>query len=278
MPPKEEPQEEAEEPEVVKEKLSDTGLFYLCYPNDSGYEVGTNAVGDMTKGFFEMVSAAEASHQEEEGSSLLLQAFMRRKLARDVYGARRHLSLRLERVYRGHLGRLEFEREQQSRNRRLRKAFWDYNAALVQKIWRGFNSRKNKHNFYLRKHYLQSVAEKGRLIREQLEEHYETSRVEEARTMAAQRLENFEKVVGNLHHMASTASCSGVYNSPYHQATQATVYGMAVEEHLQNVAKGTLRESILRYGTNTGLLPEEHVQGEQQIYTYSTKPVQIRSR
>jgi hypothetical protein len=58
---------------------------------------------------------------------------------------------------------------------------------------------------------------------------------------------------------------------------QATVYGMPVEQHLHNVAKGTLRDSILRYGTNTGLVyGAEEARGEpNNMYVYSTKPIQI---
>jgi hypothetical protein len=58
----------------------------------------------------------------------------------------------------------------------------------------------------------------------------------------------------------STSSCAGVYNSPYHQAVKPTVYGIHLEEHLENVARGTLRQTILRYGTNTGFVA--HSPGE----------------
>ena len=44
----------------------------------------------------------------------------------------------------------------------------------------------------------------------------ETQRVQQ------QRLEKFEKVVGSLHHMLSTGTCAGVYNSPYDQMAPAT--------------------------------------------------------
>ena len=40
--------------------------------------------------------------------------------------------------------------------------------------------------------------------------------------MQQQRLEKFEKVVGSLHHMLSTGTCAGVYNSPYDQMAPAT--------------------------------------------------------
>ena len=50
--------------------------------------------------------------------------------------------------------------------------------------------------------------------------------------------------MSSLHHMLSTGTCAGVYNSPYDQMAPATVYGLPIEEHLRNVARGTLRQQI----------------------------------
>jgi hypothetical protein len=58
------------------------------------------------------------------------------------------------------------------------------------------------------------------------------------------------QVVSSLHHMLSTGTCAGVYNSPYDQMAPATVYGLPVEEHLRNVARGTLRQQILKKSSN----------------------------
>mmetsp|Transcript_911 Transcript_911/g.1536 ORF Transcript_911/g.1536 Transcript_911/m.1536 type:complete len:92 (+) Transcript_911:105-380(+) len=87
--------------------------------------------------------------------------------------------------------------------------------------------------------------------------------------------------------MLSTASCNGIYNSPYGQMVPATAYGMPIEDHLRNVAKGTLRDTIIRQGTARGGIPqwqgdtEEGLRTEYagsapgQLYAYSTKPMKI---
>ena len=54
--------------------------------------------------------------------------------------------------------------------RNLRRQFA---AIKIQKIWRGFYSRKHIHNFYLRKAYLDSVTQTGLARRQELEEHFE---------------------------------------------------------------------------------------------------------
>jgi hypothetical protein len=67
-------------------------------------------------------------------------------------------------------------------------------SQLVQKMFRGFHSRKHKHNFYLRKHYLEQVAAKGEEIRVKVERHYQESKAVEEHMTAVQRMESFEKV------------------------------------------------------------------------------------
>lgn len=257
MPPKKkepEPEPEEEEP-APPPPLSTTGLFYLYYKNDSGRGVCSGAMTEVVSTFFTSLAAAEEMRGQEYAATLLLQASSRRLLQRLSFGHRRHKAITLERAYRGHLGRLRYEDSQAEREAGMRRAFWDGNAVLVQKIWRGFFSRKHVHNFYLRKAYLLSVAERGAAVQTILAKHHQTLVELDAATQDEKRLQQFEGVVSSLHHLLSTKSCPGLYNSPYAQMAQETVYGLPIEQHLRNVATGTLRSSIdmsTRTGTKTG--------------------------
>ena len=53
----------------------------------------------------------------------------------------------------------------------------------MQKIFRGYYSRKYVHNFYLRKAYLDSVAQTGHERRAELAEHFERLHEMETRRM-----------------------------------------------------------------------------------------------
>ena len=44
-------------------------------------------------------------------------------------------------------------------------AWYNQNATLIQKIWRGFYSRKHVHNFYTRKAYLLALTIKNAEVR-----------------------------------------------------------------------------------------------------------------
>lgn len=296
---------EASEELLQTEVLSDTGLFYLHYGNDSGLLTALYATKDIAAAFFDSMQQAEADRHSEYSAMLTLQSSVRRVQQRAKFAVWRARAITLERVYRGHLGRNHYEDTQQQRDARTRRAFWNSSAALVQKIWRGFYSRKHIHNFYLRKAYLDSVAQTGQERRAELDEHYEHLYEMEMQRVQQDRLEKFEKVVGSLHHMLSTGSCAGVYNSPYDQMAPATVYGLPIEEHLKNVSKGTLRTTIMRmqgnaqgpetwvrgptgkeseygdsyaYGPDAGANTEHGgggAGGGGQLYAYSTKPIKI---
>ena len=155
---------------------------------------------------------------------------------------------------------------------------------MIQKIFRGYFSRKNVHNFYLRKSYLETIASKGEGVRRELDHHFTVMQTEAQNRQAEARIDEFEKVVGNLHHMLSTASCRGVYNSPYHQPTQATMFGLPVEEHLRNVARGTLRMTVGRVRTEAMQSPPSvapaYAGGTGRddgdgLYAFATKPAKI---
>jgi len=295
--------EEEVEVEAPAQALSaDTGLFYLYYQNDSGREVSSNARNDVDAEFFARMDAAASSAAEEHVATLSMQAAARRALSGRHYSHHRSSAISVERVYQGHRGRLlVYEEAQLRRDAGARAAFWNANAIQVQKMWKGFLSRKHQHNFYLRKAYLDSVADRGQALRSHLAQHHSrlTLAAEEAAVEA--RLDKFEGVVSSLHHMLSTTTIRGVYNSPYQHLAPQTAFGLPIETHLKNVSKGTLRQTIeMRTGIGQGKAhrssspqvwkssapptgaPSQSAAGLEagggsgvQLYAFSTKPIKI---
>jgi len=248
--------EEPQESEKHEEEDQATGLLYLLHRNESSFRFAQDMPGIVLVGLLDSLEKREQSAKVERVAALTIQSSARRMMCGIVHGTDRKAAITLERLYRGHLGRLAFEVKQEERDAQTRRAFWDCNATLVQKLWRGFHSRKHAHNFYLRKAYLTSVMTRGLEVRSELEAHYRSMSELEESKMEHEKIERFENVIGSLHHMLSTASCSGVYNSPYNLSNPQTAFGLPIESHLRNVAKGTLRETILRLGSGKVVLGE----------------------
>uniref|UniRef100_A0A7S4PM33 Uncharacterized protein n=1 Tax=Guillardia theta TaxID=55529 RepID=A0A7S4PM33_GUITH len=207
--------EEPQESEKHEEEDQATGLLYLLHRNESSFRFAQDMPGIVLVGLLDSLEKREQSAKVERVAALTIQSSARRMMCGIVHGTDRKAAITLERLYRGHLGRLAFEVKQEERDAQTRRAFWDCNATLVQKLWRGFHSRKHAHNFYLRKAYLTSVMTRGLEVRSELEAHYRSMSELEESKMEHEKIERFENVIGSLHHMLSTASCSGVYNSPY---------------------------------------------------------------
>jgi hypothetical protein len=279
----EEDMENAEEkaPSKVFAVESSTGLVYPIYSNDSGCFIAKQSIMEE---WFKFADEAAAANMDEHFASIRIQSSVRQKSCRIEHSRTRRAQISLSRTYRGHRGRLEYVQTQEMDFARLRKEFWDNTAMMIQKIFRGYFSRKNVHNFYLRKSYLETIASKGEGVRRELDHHFTVMQTEAQNRQAEARIDEFEKVVGNLHHMLSTASCRGVYNSPYHQPTQATMFGLPVEEHLRNVARGTLRMTVGRVRTEAMQSPPSiapaYAGGTGRddgdgLYAFATKPAKI---
>jgi hypothetical protein len=276
----EEDTENAEEnaPSKVFAVESSTGLVYPIYSNDSGCFIANQSIMDE---WFKFADEAASANMAEHFASIRIQSSVRQKNCRVEHSRNRRAQISLSRTYRGHRGRLEYVATQENDFARLRREFWDNTAMMIQKIFRGYFSRKNVHNFYLRKSYLETIANKGEGVRRELDHHFTVMQKEAQNRQEEARIDEFEKVVGNLHHMLSTASCRGVYNSAYHQPTQATMFGLPVEEHLRNVAKGTLRMTVGRIRAETmssqTSMPTGYGSGDDGdgLYAFATKPAKI---
>eukprot|EP00658_Telonema_sp_P-2_P002911 TRINITY_DN11071_c0_g1_i6.p1 TRINITY_DN11071_c0_g1~~TRINITY_DN11071_c0_g1_i6.p1 ORF type:complete len:174 (+),score=28.22 TRINITY_DN11071_c0_g1_i6:118-639(+) len=92
-----------------------------------------------------------------------------------------------------------------------------------------------KHSYYERKAYLGTVAIKDQNVREVSEAIAERMYEERTQVLDEQEREEFETLTSDLHHLKSTSSIPGVFNSPYVEPLKA--FGVPMEDHLQNSFK-----------------------------------------
>ncbi len=156
--------------------------------------------------------------------------------------------MEIERVARGRLGRKACHRLKEERLAAERAAIFQYQASVIQHVFRGFYSRRFKHDFYARKAYIANILEKSNSLRVELAANRERAAQEEqARRMESMQAE-FKKVASGLHHLLSTKSRPGVYNSPFALDGPPTAFGVSVEDHLRDSTADILRESLRTKG------------------------------
>lgn len=54
-----------------------------------------------------------------------------------------------------------------------------------------------------------------------------------------------QSLATRLHHLRSTTSCAGIYNSPYHVGFHPTAFGVPVEEHLRHAIRPMIKQELL---------------------------------
>ena len=113
-------------------------------------------------------------------------------------------------------------------------------ATQIQRIWRGYAVRLH-HDYYKRKLYLQQVSATNATTRETLQAYYETQLQHEMQSQFHTHREDFAKACTKLHHLISTKTIPGVYNTPTRPSHTNLVFNQPVEAHLQNAMQHSLR-------------------------------------
>ena len=77
----------------------------------------------------------------------------------------------IQRVFRGHLGRLISRKKKRSKIEFREISIFHYYCIQIQKCFRGYYSRKYKHDQHRRHQYTQMLIERNELIRESLQKY-----------------------------------------------------------------------------------------------------------
>eukprot|EP01048_Picozoa_sp_COSAG05_P014663 COSAG05_NODE_1681_length_4286_cov_32.661810_2_plen_339_part_00 len=210
--------------------VSPTGFAWLG--DASRFEALWRDKDQLLEEYFTLAKAQSAAFDKELGATVLIQRVWRGVSARLRMFERSFAVLTMQRIWRGFAGRLEYAQRLIVAQRKSRMKFYDDMATRIEKRWRAVYSRKVKHDFYARKLFLQAIEQKNEETRQMLNQHYD-QQVEDvrARTMDNAR-SDFGRLISDKHHLVSTVSIPGVFNSPF-PGMQPTAFGEYVDDHLR---------------------------------------------
>ncbi|CBJ30452.1 conserved unknown protein [Ectocarpus siliculosus] len=209
-----------------------------------------------------MLDARNAARQQELQAATDIKRVYRGKTVRNDLNRKRAAMIRIASAYRGYRGRVRTQQILEEMLARERMAVYHYHALEIQGAFRGYQSRKYNYNHARRKRYLQEVVDAGDAVRAELREHEQALLEERAANKEVADQAKLQATAQNLHHLVSTKSISGVFNSPYmrNSGRMPTIRGVEVEQHLTISAKDLLRT---RGYTKRGL--EVDLNGQQRI-------------
>lgn len=204
----------------------------------------SGAEAELSEAFYVKTALAESMRPRESAACTRLQSAWRGRMTRVLIAYWAHHGLIVERIARGHLGRQRARRLRIERDTQLQREFFDSFATTIQLRFRGFHSRKYLHNFYARKAYVDAVLRKGESLKGQLQRSLEQQVAEITQLQETKGRETVTRLATRLHHLRSTASCAGIYNSPYHVGYHPTAFGVPVEDHLRNAVRPLIKTEL----------------------------------
>ena len=188
--------------------------------------------------------AAESSRAVERLSCISIQRLFRGQRVRAWISRMRAACVEIERVFRGHVGRVSAGAVNEAWAKHEEAAVFHYFATDCQRTFRGFYSRRYRHDFAARRAYIESVVKTGNDLRVRLEKQLVQQQITEREADEQGKREQFTKITQQLHHLVSTKSIPGVYNSPYDvDSPICAMGGVPIEEHLCSGVKDLLRLS-----------------------------------
>ena len=156
-------------------------------------------------------SAANAAYADERAAGVKIQSVCRGHRARQALRARRHHAITIQRVIRGHLGRVRVAGLMAAALAASLCRRRDAAATHIQSVARGVQSRAHRLDFYARKAHLAAVGAAGEAVLLRMEAHLEATAVA---ARLAEEGDAVERARRLPHHLVSTAVQRGVFNPP----------------------------------------------------------------
>lgn len=201
---------------------------------------------DVIKDYFNALREYERMRPIENASAVCVQQYFRAYKVRDDLETQRKAAIMIQKTWRGFLGKRRIKVIRSHQNYEKWMKHYHFYATQIQKIWRGYDSRKTKLDFYERKKYLESLRKQGETTMKELNETRRLREIEAREFANKKRQEEFENLTENLHHLVSTKSIKGVYGDPLPSMTR-TAFGTSMDEHLKNASKRYFRREANLY-------------------------------
>jgi hypothetical protein len=180
-----------------------------------------------------------------------IQRVYRGKVDRAYIAFKSNKAREIQRCFRGHCGRLEFDKRVLAKREKRVYALFKYFSMQIQRCFRGYYSRKYKSNHSDRKRFIGDLEETGRKVREMMYNYSMDQAIREEREAKEKEDRDFDFYASNLHHLMSTHQVPGVFNPPREYMITPTWRDQPVEEHVRNTIKDLLRTKGI---SKTGLV------------------------
>jgi myosin heavy subunit len=200
--------------------------------------------GSITEKYFKIIETAQANRAREYQAALRIRrawtAYRRRK---DLQH-RHAMAVLIQKMFRKHQSRVLVRCLQVEKARADRVAYFNAMATKIQKVWRGFDTRRHVFDYHKQQAYLREVAERNVQMRRELDDHYSQTTEAERRTRNERENRRREENALHMHYQVSTAAIPSIFQPPaFTKDAQAMP---AIENFIRNVNKASIVIPSLR--------------------------------
>eukprot|EP00042_Codosiga_hollandica_P027408 m.136455 g.136455 ORF g.136455 m.136455 type:complete len:349 (-) comp52474_c0_seq6:76-1122(-) len=170
----------------------------------------TRRQADFVPAFIALAQAADAARPAAHSAAVRIQSLIRSCLTRVAHQQQVNAAVFIQKIYRGWLARKLFRGMLLAALRAKKLAYYNANATRIQKMWRGFYSRKYIHNFYTRKAYLYALTLKNTEVKRFIDEQAESKAQQEHTRLLVQSESLKQEKIRTAHFLLSTTAIPGV--------------------------------------------------------------------
>jgi len=197
---------------------------------------------ELIRGYYQSLNDMERYRYLELKAAITIQKNIRRFLCERRLNLLRKFSLDIQKFFKGFLARAQHMQSVKDLSNDMNMQFYEYHFTIIQKHWRGFNTRRNKLDYQERKKYLQKIKQKNEETLIKVQEYSRAVQYDLERKKEEQHRKNFNDVASHLHHLVSTKAIPGVYNpANIPEELKPQVFNADIETHLKAVFKNNIK-------------------------------------
>ena len=203
---------------------------------------------DMIQSYFDSLNEKEKFKYIELKAAIVFQKYARRLICRKRFLLLKTQALEVQKALRGYLARANHQKDVEEQNDNLMKQFFEYHISIIIKHWLGYKCRKNVMDYHANRKWLEVTRKKNEETLIELKEQAAKRQYELDRQNEENQRRNFVNIAKNLHHLVSTKTIPGVYNTPFLPAElKPQVYNADIEEHLRGIFKSSYMKDKGRF-------------------------------
>jgi hypothetical protein len=189
--------------------------------------------------YFALIEAAQVHRMREFRAAVRIQLVWRFHRARLRRAHENRMATVIQKRWRKYRARVLVQCLRVEKARAARIAYFTKMATEIQRCWRGYDFRRHIFDCHRQKQYLRGVAATNARMRRELDDHYATTKENEARAKLERERRRQEESALRSHHLVSTAAIPSVFQPP--AFTKDADAMPAVENFIRNINRAAIR-------------------------------------